>query len=356
MNNGNFEDVSAANSVDSRDGAALKEIVDQASAYVATTQMQFSEADQLVAALNPGAKDEAAKALRARAQLLEERLTKAYERQRDAARDYAAFRVSIAESSSKIGAAQADKNKKSKDAPASESRKFLKRKLPEPTEGWKDSSGKTHRKNLDLMKFHKVVSAGCWAMLDICRELAKQNPESAEGSELEKEVRLARLVPLADFEKRVEEKEISFREILEVMLNHVHESAHTLYVRHIYGHSVAESFVGDDLFGSDRSLPVEDRVDTAVKRVQKLSAAAKAAGGGSTRGGGSGRKGASGRGGYKRPQGQQHATYQQAQLPPGFGGVGRNPARAGGAPQGGNPVCFGCGAAGHYARDCPNKQ
>ncbi len=38
-----------------------------------------------------------------------------------------------------------------------------------------------------------------------------------------------------------------------------------------------ETFLGDELFGADRTVPVEDKVDMAVKRVQKLSAAPKAA-------------------------------------------------------------------------------
>ncbi len=55
----------------------------------------------------------------------------------------------------------------------------------------------------------------------------------------------------------------------------------------------------DNLFGADRTIPIEDRVDNAVKRVQKLSAAAKAAMGKTGRGGSSTvkRDGATSRGG-----------------------------------------------------------
>ncbi len=42
--------------------------------------------------------------------------------------------------------------------------------------------------------------------------------------------------------------------------------------------------MGDELFGADRTIPIEDRVDNAAKRVQKLSTSAKAAVGQTCRG------------------------------------------------------------------------
>ena len=58
-------------------------------------------------------------------------------------------------------------------------------------------------------------------------------------------------------------------------------------------------FFGDNLFGADRTIPIEERVDGAVKRVQKISTSAKAAVGKTSRGGSSScmRGGAAGRGG-----------------------------------------------------------
>ncbi len=67
-------------------------------------------------------------------------------------------------------------------------------------------------------------------------------------------------------------------------LNCVHEAAHSVYVKHVYNGTVAETFLGDKLFGADRTIPVEDRVDSAVKRVQKLTTATKAAVGQTGRG------------------------------------------------------------------------
>ena len=57
-------------------------------------------------------------------------------------------------------------------------------------------------------------------------------------------------------------------------------------MNHVYNNTVAETFLGDELFGADWTIPIEERVDKAVKRVQKLSAVAKAAVGLTDKGGG----------------------------------------------------------------------
>ena len=79
-------------------------------------------------------------------------------------------------------------------------------------------------------------------------------------------------------------------------INYVHEASHAVYLKHVYNNTVAETFLGDELFGADRTVPVEDRVDKEVKRVQKLSAAAKAAVGLTGKGVGSAPKNPRGRG------------------------------------------------------------
>ncbi len=82
-------------------------------------------------------------------------------------------------------------------------------------------------------------------------------------------------------------------------LNCVHEAAHSLYVNHVYNGAVAETLLGDALFGADRTIPVEERVDIAIKRVQKLTTAAKAAVGQSSRGGSTScKRGGGRRGGF----------------------------------------------------------
>jgi hypothetical protein len=60
-------------------------------------------------------------------------------------------------------------------------------------------------------------------------------------------------------------------------LVYVHEATHSLHIKHVYNGAVACTFLGGDLFWADRTIPVEERVDNAVKRLQNLSAAAKAA-------------------------------------------------------------------------------
>ncbi len=62
----------------------------------------------------------------------------------------------------------------------------------------------------------------------------------------------------------------SVLEVITVGLKCVHEAAHSLYIKHVYNGTVAETFLGDELFGADRTIPTEVRVDNAIKRVQKL--------------------------------------------------------------------------------------
>jgi hypothetical protein len=64
--------------------------------------------------------------------------------------------------------------------------------------------------------------------------------------------------------------------LLDMGLNYVHEAAHAVYLKHVYNNTVAETFLGDELFGANRTIPIEDKVDKAVKQVQKLSSTTKA--------------------------------------------------------------------------------
>ena len=53
-----------------------------------------------------------------------------------------------------------------------------------------------------------------------------------------------------------------------MMPKYVHEAAHSVYIKHVYNETVPDTFLGDELFGADRTIPIEDKVDGAVKRVQ----------------------------------------------------------------------------------------
>ncbi len=92
-------------------------------------------------------------------------------------------------------------------------------------------------------------------------------------------------------------------------LNYVHEASHAVYFKHVYNNTVAEIFLGNELIGADRTVPVEDKVDKAVKRVQKLLAAAKAA------------VGLTGKGvGTKEPKGSRGSRWLEGR----FSGRGQN--------------------------------
>ncbi len=78
------------------------------------------------------------------------------------------------------------------------------------------------------------------------------------------DVQLARLVPLAVIENNIITYTVG--QLLEMGLNYVHEASHAVYLKHVYNNTVAETFLGDELFGADRTVHVEDRVDKAVKK------------------------------------------------------------------------------------------
>jgi len=124
------------------------------------------------------------------------------------------------------------------------------------------------------------------------------------------DVMLARLAPLKDMEAKWETYTV--KELLEMGLNSVHEAVHSLYVKHVCNGVVAETFLGDALFGAGRTIPVEGRVDSAVKRVQKLTMAAKGGVGQSSRGGNtSGRRGGGRRGGFTNYNGGGQEPYSK---------------------------------------------
>jgi len=97
-----------------------------------------------------------------------------------------------------------------------------------------------------------------------------------------------------------------------MMLNYVHEAAHSVYIKHVYNGIVADTFLGDKLFGAHRTIPSEDRVGSAVKKVQKLTTTARATMGHTGCGGYSASKrgGAGRRGGINSNEGRHDYIRQ----------------------------------------------
>jgi shikimate 5-dehydrogenase len=50
-------------------------------------------------------------------------------------------------------------------------------------------------------------------------------------------------------------------------LNYVHEASHSLYIKHAYNGAVVDTFLEGGLFGTNITIPVEERVENVVKRV-----------------------------------------------------------------------------------------
>ncbi len=182
----------------------------------------------------------------------------------------------------------------------------------------------------------------------------------AAGGSLEdtaKDVALGELFTHSTLMDRLDS--MSIRETLDYALNMVHEQSVVVYLRHHYSMEVVAAFTGDKLYLVDHSLPTQERVDTAVKRVQKLTSAAKAATApnGSKKELGDPKDGAKWRAAKALRLLQSQNLRQQHQLmfPPGFGsgfGAGRGNGPPGGGP---GPTCFNCGLPGHISAKCPTK-
>jgi len=100
-------------------------------------------------------------------------------------------------------------------------------------------------------------------------------------------------------------------------LNCVPKATQSLYIKHVYNGAVADTFLGDDLFGAKITIPFEERVGSDGKRVQKLTAVTKATVGQSGRGDITfGRRGGGRRGGFgnnysggRQPQYDRQRNY-----------------------------------------------
>jgi len=146
--------------------------------------------------------------------------------------------------------------------------------------------------------------------------------------------------------------------MLEMGLNCVHEATHSLYIKHVYNGAVADTFLGDDLFGADRAIPVEERVENAAR---------KATVGQSGRGNITfGRRGGGRRGRFnnnyitdRKPQHDKERYYNNdytTNVTPIFGRFdGNGSFGSNNGTSRGNVVgtCFICGSTGQQAKQCP---
>ncbi len=125
--------------------------------------------------------------------------------------------------------------------------KFLKRKLSEPSEGWKDAAGKPHRAHASSAALCKRASWLAWRLLDVLRESTEADLDNADERNLVKEVKLQKLIPIEVLKEK--EETIKVRKLIEYLLNDINEYSKTLYLRHVHGQAVAGLFAGDDLYG-----------------------------------------------------------------------------------------------------------
>jgi secreted Zn-dependent insulinase-like peptidase len=84
-----------------------------------------------------------------------------------------------------------------------------------------------------------------------------------------KDVKLSELLTHNDFMDKLDN--FSVRKVLKYALKTVHEQSVVTYLSHHYSHDVVNAFTRDKLYLVDQSLPTHERIDAAVKRVQKMT-------------------------------------------------------------------------------------
>jgi len=150
------------------------------------------------------------------------------------------------------------------------------------------------------------------------------------------------------------EKTIKVRKMIEYLLKDINEYSTTMYLGHVHCQAVAYLFAGDDLYGVDMPLPIQERVEKAKKKVAKdranVTLAVVARG---VSAGGRKKSGGRGRGGRQQLQQQQSQPFNNSHQLGGRGGGGGGGGVATGGLVGGTTggyhaaVCYGCGASGH---------
>ena len=202
--------------------------------------------------------------------------------------------------------------------------KLLKRTLPQPHDGWRDKNGKLHKRHQATYSFLSLLFWIFWTILD-----ANHNENGGTSAP---SVRLADPVTLEDLQER--DSPIELHELVSIALREIYEFAHELYLRQTKGIAVAGFFSGDDVFGADRKIAIQDRFLAAQKRASKEAASALKKHGGFKR-----RKTA-----YPAPRqplpGFAPVMAPLPMVPPGAGLIG---------------PCHKCHQFGHLAKNCRNR-
>ena len=210
---------------------------------------------------------------------------------------------------------------KATDSSGSAASKLLKRTLPQPHDGWRDKNGKLHRRHQATHSFLSLLFWIFWAILDSNWE---ENGLSSTPS-----VRLADPVSLEDLQSC--DTPIELHELASIALREIYEFSHELYLRQTKGITIADFFSGDDVFGADRKVAIQDRFLAAQKRAGKEAAAAPKSSGNFKR-----------RKTYPAPRQPPPAPAMAPPMaPPGAGLIG---------------PCHKCNQFGHLARQCPNNR
>jgi hypothetical protein len=163
-------------SAESTNAAALRGFAEKASATVDLAEEVVDNLKGIVCHYDDN-EDVLAPAVTARNALIrvEGRLINAQQRYGAALDAYSSFLTARVEVTRRFGAS-GSRGKAAAVADEEEelvNPKFLKRKLPEPFEGWKDSAGKPHRAHASSAAFCKRASWIAWRLLDVMRESAE---------------------------------------------------------------------------------------------------------------------------------------------------------------------------------------
>ena len=94
-------------------------------------------------------------------------------------------------------------------------KKTIKRKLPEPVDGWKDNAGKPHKKHIDAFKYNLVLNTVLWQLYDTF--IAASSPVDEGTHDPDADVKLARLIPRTVIERDI--AKFTVQQLLEIGLN-----------------------------------------------------------------------------------------------------------------------------------------